>query len=237
MGLTGSILSATLAYRRRGLKRQTSQTADMLLAAWATLVVFIRFTLNCSLSVRELRGGSRAAGLALAEFCSLHALGVALLFTFLVASLSLGTMGLDRRRLILTPASFTSLYLAELAGLLSSPVSAIVAAFAVPAVLPLAFLPHPALAIPSFLLCFAAAILAGSALSTLLSTGPRAAGIAAPLRIAFAAVMIGLVLANFDFQWKDGRVTKDRITAKEAQPVKVRVNGEVKKVTAESSRR
>ena len=116
-------------------------------------------------------------------------------------------MGLDRRRLILTPASFTSLYLAELAGLLSSPVSAIVAAFIVPAVLPLAFLPHPALAIPSFLLCFAAAILVGSALSTLLSTGPRSAGIAAPFRIAFAAVMIGLVLANFDFQWKDGRVS------------------------------
>ena len=36
-----------------------------------------------------------------------------------------------------------------------------------------------------------------------------------------------------DIEWKDGKVTNCRIVAKEAQSVKVRVNGEVKTVNAE----
>ena len=36
-----------------------------------------------------------------------------------------------------------------------------------------------------------------------------------------------------DIEWKDGKVTNYRIAAKEAQSVKVRVNGEVKTVNAE----
>ena len=36
-----------------------------------------------------------------------------------------------------------------------------------------------------------------------------------------------------DIEWKDGKVTNYRIAAKEARPVKVRVNGEVKTVTSE----
>jgi hypothetical protein len=206
VGVTRLLLAAALRSRRRGLKRQTGRTADMLFAAWVTLVAFIRFTLNAALAVRESARGSRLAGLAIAEFCSLHALGVGLLFTFLVSSLSIGTMGLDKRRIVLSPAPFGSLVLSELAGLLSSPVSAIVAAFLVPAVLPLAFLPSPVAAICSLLLCFAAALCIGSAASALLASGPRAAKMAGPFRIVFAVVMIGLVLANFDFQWKGGPV-------------------------------
>ena len=36
-----------------------------------------------------------------------------------------------------------------------------------------------------------------------------------------------------DIEWKDGQVANYRIAAKEAQSVKVRVNGEVKTVNAE----
>jgi glycine cleavage system H lipoate-binding protein len=36
-----------------------------------------------------------------------------------------------------------------------------------------------------------------------------------------------------DIAWKDGKVVGYRIAAKQAQPVKVRVNGEVKTVNAE----
>ncbi len=206
MGVSRLLLAATLRYRRRGLKRQTGRTADMLFAAWVTLVALIRFTLNAALAVRELDHGSRLAGQAVAEFCSLHALGVGLLFTFLVSSLSIGTMGLDKRRIVLSPVPFARLALTELAALLSSPVSAIVAAFLVPAVLPLAFLPSPVPAIVSLLLCFAAVLCIGSAASALLAAGPRAAKLAGPFRVAFALVMIGLVLANVDFQWKGGPV-------------------------------
>jgi alpha-L-fucosidase 2 len=38
-----------------------------------------------------------------------------------------------------------------------------------------------------------------------------------------------------DIAWKDGKVTTYRVAAKEAKAVKVRVNGEVKTVTAERS--
>jgi len=38
-----------------------------------------------------------------------------------------------------------------------------------------------------------------------------------------------------DIEWKEGKVTNYRITAKEQQPVKVRANGELKTVTAEKS--
>jgi hypothetical protein len=179
----------------------------MLFAAWATLVVLIRFTLNCALAVRELRGGSRAVGLALAEFCALHALGVALLFSFLVSSLLLGTIGLDRRRLLLSPVSFPALMLSEIAGLLASPVSAIVLAFVVPAVVPLLLLPQPTLAVCALLASFAAAILIGSALSMAVSLSPRGRGVAGLFRGAFAAVLVTLVLANFDFQWKAGPIS------------------------------
>ncbi len=207
MGLSGEILSATLLYRRRGLKRQTSRRADLLFAAWATAVLFIRFTLSCALAVRELRRGSGFVGRALAEFCSLQALGVALLFTFLVTSLCLGTMSLDRRRLLLSPVPFFTLYLTELAGLLASPVAAIVAAFVLPAAAPLLLLPQPVAAACGLLLCFAAAICLGGALSLLLSVHPRAERISGPFRVVFAAVMIGLLLGNFDYQWKEGPIS------------------------------
>ena len=206
MGLTAEILAATLRGRRRLLKGQTGRTADMLFAAWAVLVVFIRFTLNCALAVRELRAGSHAAGTAIAEFCQLHALGVAALFTFLAASLSLGTAGLDRRRLVLTPVPFARLLTVEIAGLLASPVSAVVLIFIFPAAAPLVFAARPLAGLASLLLCFAAAIGLGASLAVALSSSPRAGRIAGPLRGISAAVLVALVLANFDFAWKGGPV-------------------------------
>jgi alpha-L-fucosidase 2 len=38
-----------------------------------------------------------------------------------------------------------------------------------------------------------------------------------------------------DIEWKAGKVTNYRIAAKQKQPVKVRVNGELKTITAEKS--
>ena len=38
-----------------------------------------------------------------------------------------------------------------------------------------------------------------------------------------------------DIQWKDGQVTSYHIKAKEKQPVRVRVNGELKTATTEKS--
>ncbi len=207
MGLTGEILAATRRYRRRGLKRQTLRVADMLFAGWATLVILIRFALNCALAVRELRAGSRAVGLALAEFCSLHALGVAVLLSFLVSSLSLGTATLDRRRLLLSPVPFPALFLAEIAGLFSGPVSALVIAFIVPMAAVLLLLPQPIVALLAFLACFASAIAIGATLSAAVSLGPRSRRLAGLLRGALAGVMVALVLANFDFQWKAGPVS------------------------------
>lgn len=207
MGLSGEILAATLRSRRRGLKKQTSRTADMLFAAWAILVVFIRFTLNAALAVRELRTGSAPVGRALGEFCQLHVLGVAALFAFLVASLALGTSGLDKRRLVLSPVPFSRLLLAEIAGLLASPVSVVVAAFIVPAAAPLWFFPRPVAALAGLLLCFPAAVFLGAALAVALAASPRAAHLAGPLRGITVAVLIGLVLANFDFKWKAGPVS------------------------------
>jgi hypothetical protein len=207
VGLTGEIISATRRHRRRGLKRQTLRAADMLFAGWATLVVLIRFALNCALAVRELRGGSRAVGLALAEFCSLHALGVAVLLSFLGSSLSLGTATLDRRRLLLSSVPFPALFLAEIAGLFAGPASALGIAFIVPMVAALLLLPQPIVALFAFLACFAAAIALGGALSTAVSLGPRGLRPAGLVRGAFAAALVALVLANFDFQWKAGPVS------------------------------
>ncbi len=179
----------------------------MLFAGWATLVVLIRFALNCALAVRELRGGQRAVGLALAEFCALHAFGVVLLLSFLASSLSLGTSTLDRRRLLLSAAPLPTLFLAEIAGLFTGPASALGIAFIVPMMAALFLLPQPIVAFFAFLACFVSAIAIGGALSMAVSQSLHGRRFAGLMRGAFAAVLVALVLANFDFQWKTGPVS------------------------------
>jgi hypothetical protein len=207
VGLTAAVLRASLAGRRRALKLRTGRAADMLFPAWASLVVLIRFALNCSLAVREFRAGTQAVGLVLAEFCQLHALGVGLVFSFLGATLSLGADRLNRRRLALCPVAFPRLLAAELLGLLASPAAIAASVFVVPAAVTLVLTGHGAAALACLLLCFAACILLGAALATALTASPRAAGIGGPLRAASAVVLVGLVLANFDFAWREGSVS------------------------------
>jgi hypothetical protein len=207
MGLVGELLSAAASHRRRGLKEQTIRKGDMIFAAWMFAVIFIRFAANCSLAVRELSAGSRVAGLAIAEFSMLHLLVVVFITVFLVSSLSLGAMSMNRRRLGSSPAPFSSLFFAELGGLFANPMGWIVVPFLAPAVLPLFFISHPLSAVLTLLASFLASYIAGWAASTAFSLLPGARALSHFLRIAFAAVMLGLVAANFDFHWSDGAVT------------------------------
>ncbi len=206
MGIVRELLSATARHRRRGLKEETLRKGDMFFAAWLTAAVFIRFAVNVSFAMGEIGSGKWEAGLAIAEFNSLHFLVVTFLLTFLVSSLFLGSMGLDRRRLGSSPVGFPKLFLAELIGLFFNPMGAVVLPFAVPAVLELLILPHPPAAVATLLACFLAVYLMAWTLSTALSLRPSINRSAGFLRIAFTAVMLGLLLANFDFQWKDGGV-------------------------------
>ncbi len=206
MGIVRELLSATARHRRRGLKEETLRKGDMFIAAWLTAAVFIRFAVNVSFAMREIGSGKREAGLAIAEFNMLHFLVVTFLLTFLVSSLFLGSMGLDRRRLGSSPVGFPKLLLAEIAGLLFNPMGAVVLPFVFPAVLQLLILPRPPAAVATLLACFLSVYLMAWALSAALSLNPSIRRATGSLRVVFTAVMLGLLLANFDFQWKDGGV-------------------------------
>ncbi len=206
MGIVRELLSATARHRRRGLKEETLRKGDMFVAAWLTAAVFIRFAVNVSFAMREIGSGKREAGLAIAEFNMLHFLIVTFLLTFLVSSLFLGSMGLDRRRLGSSPVGFPRLFLVELSGLFFNPMNAAILPFAVPAVLQLLILPRPPAAVATLLACFLTVYLMAWTLSTVLSLSPPINRSAGFLRILFTAVMLALLLANFDFQWKDGGV-------------------------------
>jgi hypothetical protein len=169
--------------------------------------VFIRFAVNAGAAVKELAVGSRAVGLVMTEFCVLHFLLIVFLFVFLLSSLSLGMASLDRRRLGLSPAPFSSVFLADLAGLLGNPLHWVTLPFTAAALVPLAFLARPVIGAAVLLLALAAAGLSAWALAAVLASAARARPFTALMRVAFAGVMVCLIVANVDFRWDPGTVT------------------------------
>jgi hypothetical protein len=206
MAPVGELLRAASLHRRRGLKEQTLRKGDMLIASWLIAVVFIRFTVNCAFAVQQLAAGSHAVGLVISEFSEFHLLLVVFLVTFLISSLSLGSTSLNRRRLGASPLSLPTLFMAELAGIFSNPMGVIVVPFIVPAMLPLITLAHPIAAVFTLIASFTAVYLLAWVLAATVSLSPRITESLGFFRILFAAVMLGLVVANFDFQWKGGTV-------------------------------
>lgn len=207
MGEVRDLLRATRTSRRRMMKIREPRGADMMLYAWLVVVILIRFSLNCAIAVRQLHAARFDVGSAITEFSMLHLLLIVFLLTFLSSTLSLGAGNLDRGRLALLGVPTLTVVRAQFAALISSPLSGVAFLFALPAAAPLFFLPHPAASLAALLLCFAAALLAGAALGNGLARSPGAHRVAGAFRFVFAAVMLGLVAANFDFQWSDGAVT------------------------------
>ncbi len=206
MGRVRVLFRATRLSRRRGMKLRSPRTADMLFYSWLAVVVFVRFTQNSLLALRELTRGSYEAGLAITEFNMLHLLLVTFLLPFLISTLSLGATSLSRTRLALSSTPLRALFLSELAELALSPLTGVVVLFLVPAVIPILALSVPAPSVISLCAGFMGALLAASAAGQALSSSRGARSIASAFRFIFVAVMIGLALANFDFQWKDGAI-------------------------------
>ena len=206
MRTTRDLIAASRLSRRRLVKLRSPRGADMMLQAWLMVVVFARFATNCSLAWRELSRGTPAVGSALAEFSMLHFVLLAFLLSFLSAILSVGAAGLDRRRLALSGLRMGQFLPAELATLLSRPMTGVIALFLVPALFPLLRLPRPGAALGAIVLVFAAALLAGAGLSTLLTLHRSAHRLSGVFRYAFVAVLVALVFVNFDFDWTGGSI-------------------------------
>lgn len=202
----GVIVAASRRSRRRLMKLRSARSADMMLQAWLMVAVFARFALNCALAARELARGSAEVGRALAEFSMLHFVLLAFLLSFLSSMLSVGKAGLDRRRLALSGVRVGQLLPAELAVLVSWPMTAVIAIFLVPAAVPLLHLARPGAALAGLLLAFISALLAGAGLSALLGLSSMARRISGVFRYAFVAALIGLVAINFDFDWTGSTV-------------------------------
>jgi hypothetical protein len=99
------------------------------------------------------------------------------------------------------------LFLADFASMAVNPMNWLVVPFLVPAVIPLALLPSPVAALLTMFGGFLIAVFAAWSFAAMFSLVPGAGGIAHTFKAAFAAVMLGLVLANFDFHWDDGSIT------------------------------
>jgi hypothetical protein len=206
MGRVADLLGAARRSRRRMMKLREPRTGDMLLYSWLVVVIFVRFTLNCTLALRQLTRGDHVVGAALAEFTFLHLLLIVVLLTFLSSTLSLGADALDRRRLTLLGVPFGTRLAAELAGLAQHPMTGVVLLFLIPALLPACAMPQAILVVVALLIAFVGALLGASALGHALSSSRMAHRIGGGFRFLFAAVMLGLVAANFDFRWADGDV-------------------------------
>jgi hypothetical protein len=203
---TRAILTATRLSRRRLMKLRAPRAADMMLQSWLVLVVFVRFAANCAAAARELARGGDIVGPALARFTLAHFVLVAFLLSFLSAALSLGAAGLDRRRLLLTGVRARAEVAAEILALATWPMTAVIAAFLVPAAFVALRLPRPVAAAAGLVLVFLSALLLGALLGvavTLLRAWRRLGG---GFRFVFVAALIGLVLSNFDFDWSAGEV-------------------------------
>lgn len=205
MDIVRELFMASARHRRRGLKEQTLRKGDMLLAAWMIAAIFIRITTNAALAHRELSpGGNAAAGAAVAELTILNVFAVAFIVTFLFGTLSFGAMSLNRTRLGAAPVSFMTLFVSEIAARLANPLNWIVVPFIVPAGLPLLLYPRPLPGLVALLFCFTAVCLVAWALAAALSIRPRISQASGAMKLACAASLIVLVLANFDVRWNIG---------------------------------
>ncbi len=204
MGATRLLARAARFSRRRDTKLRDPRAADMMVYSWLVIVIFGRFTYNCLWAAHELAVGRMEVGSAIVEFSLAHFLLLAFLVPFLASFRSAG--GLNRRRLVLAAVPSRSLVLSVLLLAASSPLNGAVAAFVVPPAVPLLRLPHPVASIVALLVSAAAAILLAHAAARALSLTAilrRAGGL---FRYAFAAGLLVLVLANFDFQWNAGTI-------------------------------
>jgi hypothetical protein len=178
----------------------------MMLYGWLVIAVFARFADNCFLARRELTRGSPDVGRALTEFSVLHGLLAVFLLTFLSSLLSLGAASVGKKRLAVSGVRLRPLVLAELAALSINPMSWVALLFALPACVPLLALPHPAAPIGALAAATVAVVVIAQALGQAVSLTRTARRIAGAFRFLFAAVMLGLVAANFDFTWSDGTI-------------------------------
>jgi hypothetical protein len=201
-----ALLAATRLSRRRLLKLRAPRAADMMLQSWLVFVVFVRFAANCAAAARELARGGDIVGPALAQFTLAHFVLVAFLLSFLSAALSLGAAGLDRRRLLLTGVRVRAEVGAEILALATWPMTAVIAAFLVPAAFVAVRLPRPGAAAAGLVLAFFSALLLGALLGVEVTLRRAWRRLGGGFRFVFVAALIGLVLSNFDFDWNAGEI-------------------------------
>ena len=206
MAEVGTLARATLLSRQRAMRHRAPRAADMLLYSWLLIVVLIRFLVNCLLAARQLAYGQPGVGQAIVEFSMLHFLVIAFLLPLLSSTLSLGAAGLDRKRLTLLGISPGSVTLVELAGILTYPVTWISVLFAAAAAVPLASAGAPGASIIALIAVFFAALLAAHALGNVLSASRKAHRISGTFRFVFTGALLGMVIANADFQWDSGTI-------------------------------
>jgi hypothetical protein len=206
MGLTRTIVSAAAAHRGRSLKEYMMRRGDILVAAWLSAVLLVRFTVNAVFAARTLAAGSLSAGHAICRFCTFNVLLDGFLLSFLFSMLAAGPIGLERRRIGLSPAPFPAFFLSQLAVMAANPMSWTVAPLLLPAILPLARMPDPAAGIATLILGFAGVFMLAWALGSAVSLLPAAAKAGGLFRVAFPVLLAALVLANFSFKIEGGAV-------------------------------
>ncbi len=178
----------------------------MMLYSWLLIAILVRFLVNCLQAAHQLGRGQRAVGMAITEFSLLHYLVIVFLLPLLSSALSLGASGLDRRRLTLGGLSLGSVARAELAGILTHPVTWISFLFVVPAAVPLFSAGAAAAPVAALVATFLAALFAAHALGNVLSASRRAHRISGAFRFVFTGCLLAILVSNADFQWQAGAV-------------------------------
>jgi hypothetical protein len=201
MAVIKAMLLAERTGQRRRLKRHTASRGQLAVAAWLTVVILIRLSVNSVDSLHHILSGSIEIGLALLSFNVLHALLVVFLFTFSVSAMSSWSAISETVRLRLSPVPPWTMAAASLAAHCTDAIGVNAAAFALPAFIPILFLGHP---VPGLLSL--AAILAGSYLLALVfadavSRIPGSEYMAGVFRVLFVIAMTAVVAANPSFRF------------------------------------
>ncbi|HET6487500.1 MAG TPA: hypothetical protein VFH83_13825 [Spirochaetia bacterium] len=204
MGAVSLLTRFARLSRRRGTKLRDPRAADMMMYSWLVIVIFGRFAYNCFLAAQQLALGHQEFGDAITRFSLAHFLLLSFLVPFLASFRS--SDGLNRRRLALAAVPARPLVVSELLTMASSPLNWAIALFAIPPVFPLLRLGHPVTSIIALVLGLVAAILLARAAASALALSSALQRLGGLLRYAFAAGLLVLVAANFDFQWKGGSI-------------------------------
>lgn len=201
MGVIKSLLVSEIAYRERLTKRQTARKGQLYVAAWLTLVMFIRLLVNDIDCARQIRIGSPGVGLALFQFSILHTVAVIFLFTFSVYALSLESILTDRTRVLCSPLPRWKLAVANLLSCFFNSIGLNNLAFAIPAFIPLLFLKNPISAIIALASIIVSAYLLAILLAVTISRLPGATQVAGLFKVIFLIVMIAMVFANPSYRF------------------------------------